>query len=124
MMGVIKPTRKQVMDNSVDFDNRWSERQDIHLRITLLDDGREILQASSKNISIGGIFIDTTSQQLDIDKKLEVSFSLRSANGTQQHRLPARVVRNHDGGAALAFSDYDFNTLNALRVLLYDGFAR
>ena len=111
------------MDNSVDFDNRWSERQDIHLRITLLDDGQEILQASSKNISIGGIFIDTTSQ-LDIDKKLEVSFSLRSTNGTQQHHLPARVVRNHDGGAALAFRDYNTDTLNALRVLLYDGFAR
>lgn len=110
------------MDNSVDFDNRWSERQDIRLHITLIDGGREILQANSKNISIGGIFIDTTSQ-LDIDKKLEVSFSLRSANRTRQHRLPARVVRNHDGGAALAFRDYDANTLNALRVLLYDGFA-
>ncbi len=122
MTGAIKPTIKQVMDNSVDFDNRWSERQDIRLRITLIDGGREILQANSKNISIGGIFIDTTSQ-LDIDKKLEVSFSLRSANRTRQHRLPARVVRNHDGGAALAFRDYDTNTLNALRVLLYDGFA-
>ncbi len=105
-------------------ENRWSERQDIHLHITLLDDGQEILQASSKNISIGGIFIDTTSQALDIDKKLDVSFSLRSANGTRQHRLPARVVRSHDSGTALAFSDYDTDTLNALRVLLYDGFAR
>ncbi len=109
----------------MDSDNRWSERQDIHLHITLLDDGQEILQANSKNISIGGIFIDTPPQTaLAIDKALDVSFSLRSANGTRQHRLPARVVRNHDSGTALAFSDYNTDTLNALRILLYDGFAR
>ncbi len=108
----------------MDSDNRWSERQDIQLHITLLDDGQEVLQANSKNISIGGIFIDTASPVLDIDKRLDVSFSLRSTNGTQQHRLPARVVRNHDNGTALAFSDYNTDTLNALRVLLYDGFAR
>lgn len=108
----------------MDSDNRWSERQDIHLPITLLDDGQEILQANSKNISIGGIFINTAPQALDIDKKLDVSFSLRSANGTRQHRLPARVVRHHDSGIALTFSDYNTDTLNALRILLYDGFAR
>lgn len=112
------------MNHATAFDNRWSERQDIRLHISLLDHGREILQANSKNISIGGIFIEPVSRQLDIGQKLEVSFSLHGASGSQQHCLPARVVRNHHGGAALAFSDYDFDTLNALRVLLYDGLAR
>ncbi len=112
------------MNPSVDFDNRWSERQDICLRITLLDHSGEILQTSSKNISIGGIFIEPVPRQLDIGQKLEVAFSLHSASGSQRHRLPTRVVRNHHGGAALAFSDYDRNTLNALRILLYDGLTR
>ena len=112
------------MDNSVDFDNRWSERQDMCLRITLLDHGREILQTNSKNISIGGIFIEPVPQALNIGQTLGVSFSLHSATSVQRHHLPARVVRNHGNGAALAFSDYDFNTLNALRILLYDGLTR
>ena len=102
-------------------ENRWSERQHVRLRITLIDDGREILQASCRDLSIGGIFIDTGARPLDIDKRLEIAFSLRSAAGTQQHRLAARVVRNHGDGTALAFSDYDGRGLNALRVLLYDG---
>ena len=108
----------------MDFDNRWSERQDIRLHVTLLDHDQEILQANSKNISIGGIFIEPVPQGLDIGQKPEIAFSLHSATSVQRHRLPARVVRNHGNGAALAFSDYDFNTLNALRILLYDGLAR
>ncbi|HHH48201.1 MAG TPA: PilZ domain-containing protein [Gammaproteobacteria bacterium] len=112
------------MDNSADFDNRWSERQDIHLRATLLDHDQEILQANSKNTSIGGIFIGPVPQGLDIGQKLQIAFSLHSATSVQRHRLPARVVRNHDNGAALAFSDYDFNALNTLRILPYDDLAR
>jgi len=108
------------MDNSVDFDNRWSERRDVHLPITLLGRDREILQASSKNISIGGIFIEAAPCQLDIGQKLEVAFSLRGTGGQHRHCLPVRVVRNHHDGAALAFRDYNFNALNALRALLYD----
>jgi len=105
----------------MNFENRWSERQHVRLRITLFDEGREVLQANCRDLSFGGIFIDTDARPLDIDKKLEIAFSLRSAAGSQQYRLPARVVRNHRGGAALAFSDYDIKTLNALRALLYDG---
>ena len=105
------------------FNNRWSERQGVRLDITLLDNGQEVLQTTSKNISIGGIFIATAAQTLDIDKKLHVAFTLRNANGDQRHSLPARVVHQHNGGTALAFSDYNIQTLNALRVLLYDGAA-
>lgn len=105
----------------MDFDNRWSERQGVRLDITLLDNGQEILQTTSKNISIGGIFIATASQPLAIDKQLHVAFTLRNANGDQQHSLPARIVHQHNGGTALAFSDYNMQTLNALRMLLYDG---
>lgn len=106
---------------SIPVENRWSERQHVRLHITLFDDGREILRTSSRDLSIGGIFIDTGARSLDIDKKLEIAFSLRGSAGTQTHCLSARVVRNHHDGAALAFSDYDAQGLTALRVLLYDG---
>ena len=109
------------MNNSVGFDNRWSERQCVCLDVTLLDDGQEVLQTTSKDISIGGIFIATASQPFDIDKQLHVAFTLRNANGDQHHSLPARVVRQHNGGTGLAFRDYNIQNLNALRVLLYDG---
>lgn len=107
-------------------DKRWTERQNVRLGVTLIDNGEEILHAISKDISIGGIFIDTSSiepplNRLDTDKKFSVTFTLRSATGEQHHALPARIIRSHSGGTALAFSDYDINALNALRILLYDG---
>ncbi len=109
------------MKHSKDFDNRWSPRQEIQLDISLRDNQQEILHTTSKNISIGGLLVAASSPPLAIDTPLHVAFTLRNADGEQQHSLPARIVRQHDNGTALAFSDYDIQTLNALRVLLYDG---
>lgn len=102
-------------------DQRWSQRQGISLDIVLQKDDQPLLKTTSRDISFGGILIDADTTGLDIDHTLNVEFSLRNAHGVERHSLPARVVRHHAHGTALAFSDYDIPALDALRILLYDG---
>lgn len=111
------------MDNK-SIDQRWNLRQTFELDIALqrnLSTDRNFMSTQTDNISMGGMFINTPSDRLNVNDKLSVSFTLQTKQGSSQHRLPVRVVRTTRHGAALMFNDYNIDTIHMLREILYDS---
>ncbi len=106
------------------IDQRWNIRQALELEVSLYRDlsgGRNFISTQTGNISMGGMFINAPPDQLSTDDTLSVAFTLQTKQGISHHRLPMRVVRTTQRGAALVFNDYNIDTIHMLREILYDG---
>jgi c-di-GMP-binding flagellar brake protein YcgR len=88
--------------------------------ISLFGSETEILQTTTENISMGGMFIKMPPHGLKLDQELVVAFSLQTKQGISQHRIPVSVVRSNERGAGLAFSDYSVRTVHMLREFLHN----
>jgi PilZ domain len=110
--------------NSTHEDQRWNTRQPLKLDVSLyhsLSGKQQFMSTQTDNISMGGMFIHSSiKNKLKINDSLSVSFTLQTKQGVSHHRLPVRVVRTTKMGAALAFNDYNIDTIHMLREILYD----
>ncbi|NOX75962.1 MAG: PilZ domain-containing protein [Gammaproteobacteria bacterium] len=109
------------MKDTSDTDRRWNIRQALQLEVSVSRTDHETLRFTSRNISMGGMFLGNTPEKIDEGSNLTVAFSLQTRQGASHHHLPARVARKSNQGTAVVFSDYDMETVHILREVLYNG---
>ncbi|HFE39317.1 MAG TPA: PilZ domain-containing protein [Gammaproteobacteria bacterium] len=110
------------MMDAVDIDKlteqRWSQRRPIVLSIDVLDHGSLVTTCNSRDVGLGGVFLESEANRLVEDQDVELCFSL-GENITTKHKLQAKVVHVHSrGGAGLKFKNFDTNSFCALQEIM------
>ncbi len=101
------------------MEHRYSIRKALILDIELnhLRLGR--VRCKTRDLGMGGMFVDMGSSWLPANSIVEVALKLLDANVMRRFFIEALVVHNHDGGVGLMFNDVDAAFHEALHDLLF-----
>ncbi len=103
------------------MEHRWSHRRPLDGAATLSHPRYGLIRGIVRDISIGGMFVETGCVELPINTPVTVSFRLQNEGESDHYRLHAMVVRATDRGAGLMYLDSSAETIRPLRQMLYGG---
>lgn len=103
------------------MERRWGARKRIEVDVVIDNQPLCLLRGRIGNISIGGLFVQTTAASgLNANAKVELVLLLQEQGGTRVYRMPALVVRVTPDGAGFMFDQYDVNAFRTLVALVLD----
>ncbi len=82
-------------------------------------DGVELAKCRLRDISVGGAFLETKNFALPNGTNLELVLKIRREGKPRHCRLPAKVIRVEEDGAAVMFGDLDEELCNILLDIVY-----
>jgi len=97
------------------MERRWSNRTPIDGKATLTLHPGEKVQASIRDISIGGICLSTGDLTAFPDATVTLLFALRNDGDVSHHRVRAQVVHCTAQHTGFIFLEPGLETLRALR---------
>lgn len=102
------------------MEHRWSERRPIACQVwfTYPKSGRRV-QGVAKNISLGGMFIETGPDSPPVDALIELSFSFDSGGDAVHSHVLGQVVHTTPQGAGIMFCDLGVQQLRSMREAIY-----
>ena len=100
------------------IEHRWSERKPIAMEVCIHHPSAGEVTATTRDISLEGMFVETNATELPINTEVEVSFATLGENGREQHRVSAYVVHRNEAGVGLMLRHVDFSNFHALRFML------
>ena len=100
---------------SLPADRRVDFRRETDVKV-FAHDGVELKKCRLRDISINGAYIETKDFPLTKGTALELVLRIRREGKLTHCRLPAKVLRAEQDGAALVFSDLD----ESLQKVVYD----
>lgn len=101
------------------MEHRCSVRKPIEFQLLLYRQGLPVQNAVSRNLGLGGMFIDTGACAWRKNEYLEVE--ILGCNGAPGIRLPAVVVHFLLGGTGVVFDAISAEQRHALRASWYGG---
>ena len=109
------------MSKPAQTENRWSPRQAMELQVALHATTQGPFTGKTRNISIGGMFVETDMPRLFRDDEVLVTINDNHPSGDQPTlcRIPGLVIWSDGNGIGLMFSRLDPGAIRALRKLLY-----
>lgn len=82
----------------------------------------QVMICTVQDISLNGAFIVGMPEGLPyFNAPVELGLTLINAGETKQHRIPAKIRRITDKGAALSFGDVDMDAYFSLVNLVYNA---
>lgn len=105
-------------------EHRWSGRAALTLDVTLYNGDAGPVRTHSRDISLGGMFIEAVPETLSLNDRVTLVFNLSGGGEISHQRLPASVVRIAPGGAGLMYHNSDPASIRELRAMLYGAVAR
>jgi len=100
------------------MEHRWSLRTPIELDVDLNCEGLGQLGCRTRDIGLGGVFLEGSADFPPKNANVELTFNLDSSEGTTRHKIKARVVRIADDGIGLMFRDFDVGAFRSLQEVL------
>lgn len=97
------------------MEHRWSPRRYLEGEVIMYYSPLGSFRAVLRDISLGGMFIETGETALPVNAPVIVSLVLRNRGELSPHRLHAMVVRATDAGSALMYVDSSEEILRPLR---------
>ena len=112
------------------MEQRWSPRTNVNIDVDLQINGEEISGCKTRDIGMGGVFVEVHSPLPNDDKDVELTFNLMSGMSDDEllsqagksdnlHILKATVVRVTEDGVGLMFRDFDASAFRSLQQLLH-----
>ncbi len=101
------------------MEHRWSPRRYLEGEVIMHYSPVGSFPAVLRDISLGGMFIETDGMALPVNAPVIVSLVLRDQGELSPHRLHAMVVRATDAGSGLMYVDSSEEILRPLRRWLY-----
>jgi hypothetical protein len=96
------------------MDRRSYERRRLHEAATLQSPRSGSLVATMRDLSLGGMYVETGPAGLSQNSTVRVSFNLPEAQGHEPLTLDAVVVRRGRDGSGLMFVRMDQDAIRAL----------
>lgn len=100
----------------MDMERRYQQRKALDLDVVLYDGQGQVGAFKARNLSIGGIYIETGPVDLCVGDLLDV-FCLVDRHRAKRHNLRGIVVHHANDGIGVMFRDYDIPSLKIVEVL-------
>lgn len=100
------------------MEHRWSMRKPIANSVMLKGTPFGVIQVRAKDISLGGMYVDTGKKPLNINASVDLAFTVTEESERKVCVVPAVVVRTTDEGAGLMFHRFAPSTFRLLGSLL------
>lgn len=98
------------------MERRYQQRKALDLDVMLYDGQGPVGAFKARNLSIGGIYIETGPVDLCVGDLLDV-FCLVDCPKETRHNLRGIVVHHTDAGIGVMFRDYDIYSLKIMKAL-------
>jgi acyl CoA:acetate/3-ketoacid CoA transferase alpha subunit len=98
-------------------EQRWSQRRNAKLDVDVFDHGSLVTSCSSRDVGLGGVFLETSMGCFTENQVVDLCFFLGEEN-IIKHNLKAKVVRIMDSGAGLKFKDFDTSSFRTLQEIM------
>ncbi len=98
-------------------EQRWSQRREVSLGVDILENGVLVASCQSRDVGLGGVFVESLVSNLNIGNDYELCFSLGQKDMAKQ-KLKAKAVRQSDDGFGLMFKDFDTNSFRSLQEIM------
>jgi hypothetical protein len=98
------------------MERRYQQRKALDLDVVLYDGQGPVGAFKARNLSIGGIYIETGPVDLCVGDLLDV-FCVVNCHREKRHNLRGIVVHHTDGGIGVMFRDYDISSLEIMEAL-------
>ncbi|MFC1773888.1 PilZ domain-containing protein [Pseudomonadota bacterium] len=100
------------------LEHRWSSRKEINLNVNLYYPPVGMINGTTQNISLEGMYVAVNGVDIPPQARLEVCFTAETRGKSIEHRLPAYVVHGGDSGIGLMLQHVGYREFDALRYML------
>ena len=99
-------------------EHRWSARKPLSIEVGLYYPPIGRINGRTRDVSLEGMFVDLQGAQIPPQSRVEVTFTVNNNGEPTEHRLPAYVVHERDGGVGLMLQHVGYREFDALRYML------
>lgn len=103
------------------IEHRCSQRRRMSLDVVLNYRSLGLVHGQTRDLSMGGMFVETGRIQLPVHAQIDVSLILESEGFCPPPQFEAVVVRGMEAGIGLMFNHSDSTNQDVLRRLLDDS---
>jgi len=89
------------------MDHRHSKRIDAQLRVLLYNNGVPVAAGKTRNVSTGGVFVDTGYRPINGSRCLDVEFVMNNEADTDLYHVKGMAVHSTREGIGLMIDDFD-----------------
>jgi hypothetical protein len=100
------------------MEHRWSMRKSVASSVMVKSNSIGVIQGRVRDISLGGIYVDTGKKPLDLNSSVDLAFVESTEPAKRVCVVPAVVVRTTNEGAGLMFHRFAPSTFRMLQTLL------
>lgn len=100
------------------MEHRWSMRKPVASSVMVKSNSMGVIQGRVRDVSLGGIYVDTGNKPLDINSSVDLAFVESAEPAKRVCVVPAVVVRTTNEGAGLMFNRFAPSTFRMLQSLL------
>lgn len=101
------------------MENRWASRSPIRLSVDLHCQGIEVMDCSTRDISLHGAYIEVRQLQPDRDACVDLVFRLGKPGDHAKYRVPGKIARSDGEGVGIVFDEMDASSFRTLREVLH-----
>ena len=106
------------MENLDSSEIRWSVRKPLNLDVDLHFQGYEYAGCRTRDIGLGGMFVEFKHADMPKDAEVEIVIRLFKNGNKRIHRFRTIVAHTSKGGYGLAFQDFDISSFRMLQDVL------
>ena len=100
------------------MEHRWNSRKPVGVDVVLHYDGLGLIRGKTRNISYGGMYVETNAVNLAKNAVVSVHLPEPDDNENSLQTVRAMVVHTGQDGFGLMFLDFDRAMLRILRGLI------
>ncbi len=100
-------------------ERRWNFRKPLNSGVILNSLGIRVIQAETRDVSYGGMRVDTAPLVLSPNSKVRVTFVMREGAWVTRRAIDARVAYTNGRGCGLVFEEFHRDTFSFLHRLMH-----
>lgn len=100
-------------------ERRWISRKPFNTGVILNTPGIGLIQAETRDVSYGGVRLDTAPLVLSPNSKVRVTFVMREGAWVTRRAIDARVAYTNGRGCGLVFEEFHRDTFRFLHGLMH-----
>jgi len=99
------------------MDHRHSKRIDVELSVMLYNNGVPVAAGKTRNISTGGVFVDTGYRPTSGSRRLDIEFVMSDEVDTDLYHVKGMAVHSTRAGIGLMIDNFDLENRLSMQML-------
>jgi len=103
------------------MEHRWSVRTPLSTKVTIYHNKIPVAVCTTKDIGLGGLFINSGPLTYPVNTTLDLEFKLDSGKEFKQYRIFSSVVYSSEKGLGLTFLESNQEVTRTVRKMIFDN---